>query len=408
MTDFDLSAHWSRLLKSLSNLTDQFGAAWRSRTFKTANDAEEASASGKSHRAAQFTGSMPMRSGKEPSERIVIYRLGSLGDTVVALPCFHKVAEVFPTAERFVLTNVPVSSKAAPLEAILRGSGLIDGIIDYPIGARSIRQLWSLARRLRALKATTMVYLTAPRGRFEVYRDLVFFHLSGFRRIIGAPTTADLLPTDKTDGAAVGPVEYECQRLARSIASLGPIDLDNPADWSLRLTDREREVGAKAIAAFEGLPFLAINMGGKTADKHWGQDNWRRLFLELASTHGAYGLFVVGAAEEGACVSEITGNWPSLVVNACGRLLPRESAAALEKASLFVGHDSGPMHLAAACGVDCVAPFGGENPPRRWHPYGSRHRIIHHMEGVGTISVDAMAAAVREALPARVDLKLKF
>ena len=70
-------------------------------------------------------------------QRVVIYRLGSLGDTVVALPCFHKVAKAFPDAERIVLTNVPVSSNAAPVETILGGSGLIHATLAYPIGTRS-------------------------------------------------------------------------------------------------------------------------------------------------------------------------------------------------------------------------------------------------------------------------------
>jgi len=76
----------------------------------------------------------------------VIYRLGSLGDTVVALPCFHKVAQTWPNAERIVLTNFPVSSKAAPLEVILREGGLIQAAIAYPVGTRSINELWRLAQ----------------------------------------------------------------------------------------------------------------------------------------------------------------------------------------------------------------------------------------------------------------------
>ena len=74
----------------------------------------------------------------EKPQRIVIYRLGSLGDTVIALPCFHKVAQTWPNAERIVLTNFPVSSKAAPLEVVLRESGLIHEAIAYPVGTRSI------------------------------------------------------------------------------------------------------------------------------------------------------------------------------------------------------------------------------------------------------------------------------
>ena len=57
------------------------------------------------------------------TQPIVIYRLGSLGDTIVALPCFHAITRAHPGAERIVLTNFPVSAKAAPLEGILGGSG---------------------------------------------------------------------------------------------------------------------------------------------------------------------------------------------------------------------------------------------------------------------------------------------
>ena len=52
---------------------------------------------------------------------VLIFRLGSLGDTVVALPCFHKIAKSFPEARRIVLTNVPVASNAAPLLQVLDG-----------------------------------------------------------------------------------------------------------------------------------------------------------------------------------------------------------------------------------------------------------------------------------------------
>ena len=104
-------------------------------------------------------------------ERVVVYRLGSLGDTVVALPCLHAVADAFPEAERIMLTNIPVSSKAAPLEAILGGSGLVDRFIAYPVGTRSLKELVDLRRSLRALDARTLIYLTPARGLVAAWRD---------------------------------------------------------------------------------------------------------------------------------------------------------------------------------------------------------------------------------------------
>ncbi len=334
-------------------------------------------------------------------ERIVIYRLGSLGDTVVALPCFHKIAAAFPNAERLVLTNIPVSAKAAPLPSILQNSGLVHGFLTYPVGVRSLRALWDLARQLRGLRASTLVYLTIPRGGFTVERDYLFFRLCGFTRIIGAPFSREA--RNQRIDPQTGAFDYEARRLASTMRTLGPIDLDDRAGWDLHLTEGERAAGAGMLVPFEGRPFIATNMGGKKVEAHWGNANWRNLFLELARTHGAFGLLVVGSAEDAPAVETVTAGWPGPVVNACGALAPRETAGALERASLFVGHDSGPMHLASACGVRCVALFGSFNEPRSWHPYGSAHRIIHNMGGIAEIEVSQVMAEIRDVLPAGQD-----
>ncbi len=398
---FGLTQLLLRIEKPWSRLVDKIKSIWCGWTARSKSESDREPAGG--DRPGASSAAQPARSGK-PIRRILIYRLGSLGDTVVALPCLHKVAEIFPDAERYVLTNVPVSSKAAPLATILANAGLIDGAIPYPVGLRSITKLLALAWRLRGLGASTLIYLSPPRGLISVYRDIAFFLLCGFTRIIGAPTTRDLRLC-RVD-PATGLTEQECVRLTRTIAELGPIDLDNSASWDLRLTDPERQVGAKTIAVFNGRPFIGINMGGKAAENHWGDDNWRNLLREIARDYGGYGLLVVGAADDAACVAYVTENWPSEVVNACGRLLPRESAAALEEANLFIGHDLGPLHLAAACGVTCVGIYGGLNEPRQWHPYGSQHRIIHRMEGVGSISFKEVATAVRASLPAIAAMRI--
>ena len=79
--------------------------------------------------------------------KVLIYRLGSLGDTVVALPSLHIVACAFPDAERRVLTNFPMSGKEAPFEAVIGGTGLVHGYFRYPVGFRNPQELWTLRKR---------------------------------------------------------------------------------------------------------------------------------------------------------------------------------------------------------------------------------------------------------------------
>jgi heptosyltransferase-3 len=340
---------------------------------------------------------------KKP-QRIVIYRLGSLGDTVVALPCFHKVAQIWPDAERIVLTNFPVSSKAAPLEAILREGGLIHAAIAYPAGTRSVSELWLLARHLRSLRADVLVYLTPARGLLNAFRDWLFFSLCGFKDIVGAPLTEDLqtcrqMGTDPMSGFPV--VERECERLTRCLRALGSIDLDDPEVWNLRLSDRELEVGAAVLKPLISAPYFAVNMGGKAEEKDWGPVNWQSLLEKLSAQYPGTGLLIIGAAEDSQRARHISNAWAGPVIDACGELSPRESAAAMRHAVAFIGHDSGPLHLAAATGVRCVGLFGNFNHPKRWHPRGEQHRIIHRMSGLHTITVAEVLGAVQDIVPPR-------
>ena len=331
-------------------------------------------------------------------ERIVIYRLGSLGDTVVTLPGLHKVMERYPGAERIALTNFPISSKAAPLEAILGPGGFIHRAIRYPVGMRNPKELWALAKALRALKTDTMIYLSSRGNTLSsVYRNYVFFRLCGFRNIIGAPFTRDLLDT-RTD-PKTGIMEREAHRLARCLAALGPIDIEDPSVWDLHLTPEEH-AAADAFLTWGEQPFIGLNTGGKDAEKDWGDDHWTELLAKLAPTV-PYPLVFVGAPDDIARADRLGGLWPHGYLNGCGVLSPRQSGAVLQRARMFIGHDSGPVHLAGAVGTACVGLFGGFDPAARWHPVGAQHRILHENAGVRNITVDAVVAAVNEILDAR-------
>ncbi len=330
-----------------------------------------------------------------PDKSVVIYRLGSLGDTLVALPCFHLIAQAFPDARRLVLTNQPVASNAAPLGVILGESGLIDGTIAYPVRLRSIAGLAGLWRDLRRVRADTLVYLTANRGALAVARDYAFFRLCGFRRVIGLPWTEDLR---KNRTSAAGTLEPEARRLARTLAVLGEVDLDDPASWDLGLTSSERAAGDAAVHGLAPGRFIVVNTGGKAVEKDWGEARWTSLLKRLGERLPGYGLLFVGAREDADRAARLALGWRGLVVNACGALSPRQSAAAMTSAALFVGHDSGPLHLAAAVGLPCVGLFGDYNRPAMWHPVGARHHIIHEMRGVEAISEEQVMQAIDAAL----------
>ena len=147
--------------------------------------------------------------------KILIYRLGSLGDTVIALPCFHKVRESFPDAEITVLTNQPIMAKAAPLEAVLGRGYFFDNVLDYPIGTRNPLVLLRLLLKIYSLKIDTIVNLSAARSPKSANRDRWFFKLAGVKHLIGFPTRKE--DFELSVDPKTGEYEWEAKRLARRI-----------------------------------------------------------------------------------------------------------------------------------------------------------------------------------------------
>jgi heptosyltransferase-3 len=314
------------------------------------------------------------------TKRVLIYRMGSLGDTLVALPALHLVARVFPDAERRMLTNFPVNVKAPPVAAILENSGLVHGYFRYAVGTRSPRELLSLWWQLTRWRPEVLIYLGPVRGIEAARRDATFFRLCGISRLVGVPDTEDMQQNRWLESEQV--LEPEGARLARNLAELGDAHLDDPASWDLHLTPVEHGRAAQALAVVAGRPIIAVSVGTKVQSKDWGRENWRALLTRLAARYPGYALVLSGAPEESEASEYAADGWRGVcsapVVNLCGVLTPRESAAAFAKARVFVGHDSGPMHLAAAVQTPCVAIFAARNKPRVWFPYGKQHRVIYH------------------------------
>jgi heptosyltransferase-3 len=309
-------------------------------------------------------------------ERVLIYRLGSLGDTVVALPCFHQIARAYPDAERCLLTNIPVHSKAPAAFAVLEGSGLVHGFMRYPVATRNLAALVALQRHIRAYRAQVLIYLTPRRAAGDVLRDAAFFRLCGIPQIMGLPLARDAR-ANRLD-PVTGNYEPEAARLARLMRSLGKIDLNDRANWDLGLTLDEHKRAAEVLEPVQGRPLLACCIGTKMQAKNWGEENWRDVLDALAVELPQHALALIGAQEESLLSESAAPAWVNRSINLCGRLTPRESAAVLARARLFLGHDSGPMHLASAVGTPCVVVFPARNRPRIWFPWGEQNEVIYH------------------------------
>lgn len=298
-----------------------------------------------------------------------------MGDTVVSIPCLHLIARAFPGATRVMLTNLSVQTKASSARSVIGDSGLVHDYISYTPATRNLSELARIWWQIRHFAPDILIYLAAPRGDKSVKRDLAFFRSCGIRTIVGVPL-GDLANAHYDE--ETGMWEHEALRLARTLASLGdanPWDLEN---WDLRCTTSEQRRADEVLSPIAQQPFLAAGIGTKMQSKDWGAEKWHTLIHRMAPHFSNHGLVFVGAKDDEELSRKVGQNWQGTTLNLCGQLSPRESAAVLRRAELFMGPDSGPMHLAASVGTPCAIVFSARGRPGPWYPFGMGHQVVYH------------------------------
>ena len=305
---------------------------------------------------------------------VLVYRLGSLGDTLVALPALRLVAAAYPGCRLVAVTNEDAGGHIASMEAVLSSTGLIDSYIKYPLGLRRLRDLLALRARIRAEGADELVYLASPRGRLTLLRDLPFFGACGIRRFVGLPWRADMQAPRAIGG---GRVEREGERLLRCVQRLARDNADTVQSWRLDPGPAIAASAAGLLATLGERPLIAFSVGTKVPANDWEDARWAPMLAELARRYPRHGLVALGGAPERARIDALLQPWDGRALNLAGRLTVTESVAVLSRCAVFIGHDSGPMHLAAAAGTRCVAIFSSRLYPGYWFPFGGGHEVLY-------------------------------
>lgn len=315
-------------------------------------------------------------------QKILVYRIGNLGDTIISLPAMWAVRKHFANAHLTLLGNS--NGRHVVARDVLPAIDLFDEWLIYLSGAENQPtaisfDLLKLLVKLRLEKFDALVYL-APRGRTaaHVRRDLLFFRLAGIKRFIGH--TGFVPVPAKRAGEALPAVEHEADHLLERIRLSG---VETPAaglgSMDLRLTERENQAARSWLVENCGKAFYEKRLVGIGAGSKWSSKIWfEKRFAELGRRLiGELDLFPVifGGEEDRATAERLLQIW-ARGANAAGQLKIREAAAALQHCSIYVGNDTGTMHLAAAVKTPCVGIFSALDWRNRWYPYGSGHEVL--------------------------------
>ena len=312
---------------------------------------------------------------------VLIFRTGQLGDTIVSLPAIHAIRAAYPDHNLVLLTPHQPGNLVSPLE-LFGEAKLFSQVLFYiPPSARPNTWIHPvvLAIKLRRLKPETFFYLRDFPCK-HVRRDKFFFQIvCGVRNSYGLNGSSYIFDRRDASGRLLR-YPSEAQRLLDIVreASAG-LQMRADVDFTLPISEREsfrieslwRE---NEIRPDQGI--FGFGPGSKMAAKRWPLDRFVEVAKQLLANSACLRVMIFGGPEDFPLGEEMKRALGEKVVNVAGQLTVLESAAALRHCRLYIGNDTGVMHLAAAVGTPCVAIFSARDHPGRWEPYGANHIVL--------------------------------
>ncbi len=357
---------------------------------------------------------------KQVHFRLLIVRLGAMGDVLHALPAVTALRQTHPAWK----IDWAIEPRWLPLLSSEMRPALFDPDRDSALSpARPVvDQIHLVPARSwgkRPFSTETRKGISSLRqalrlGDYDAVLDLqgslksaLVAHLAGSRRILGEQNPRES-PARWFFSERITPLHDHVIDQAAELAGAVCGDLLTPAQPLLPIDPDAESWCNELLEIRTWKPVVLVHPGGGWGAKQWPADRYGVVVEDFVS-RGAVVLVNAGPGEEALAAKVVAAAGGSGTVVAC--TLP-QLIALTRRISLAIGGDTGPLHLACALGKPVVGIYGPTDPKRNG-PYGSRLRVLRNPEsrtdhsrmqrteaGLLTITpesvIEAAAAVLRE------------
>jgi heptosyltransferase III len=293
---------------------------------------------------------------------VLIIKLRYIGDVLLATPTVHAIKAARPDVQVAMMVN-------RGTEAVLSGNPDLDEIIVHDKGS---------------LAAQGQLIAGLRRRRFDAVIDLTDGDRSAFLSwVSGAPVRIGFNDEHRWRGKwythVVQSMPGVYHRIDRDLEALKPMGIQaGSRDPQLWLT-REEENSADHLLSQLGIQrsqsMVILQPGARYSFKAWPPDRFAELADRLTSQYGCR-VLIGGSHQDINLAQRIRQMAKISPVIMAGRTTIKQFAVIAKRSALFVGSDSGAMHIAAAVGTPVVALFGPSNP-REWGPRGGPVEVLY-------------------------------
>jgi heptosyltransferase-1 len=295
--------------------------------------------------------------------KILFIRLRRIGDIVMTTPALEVVNKSLPEAEISYIIE-------APYKTLLEGHPCIDNLIVIPEGLKT-RDFISFLKDIREQTFDAVLDLHGgPRASW-----ITLFTKSNIKigyKIKYKSYIYDIRIPRSYENKNIHSVENHINL----VKALG-LSVKNIPHLSLpEATPSEKERVAQYLAFFTKTnnKIVVLHISAGNIFRDWGQENLFKL-LDLFTQGPESAFILIGSIEDQIRADEVEKKAAVPVLSLCGKLNFRELKEVIHRSSLFIGPDSGPMHIAAATSTPIIA-FFGPTLPAHFSPWKAEAKIL--------------------------------
>ena len=314
-----------------------------------------------------------------PDKNILIFRPGSIGDTIISLPALHAIRRFYGINSHITLAHELAPSKEIAPDSILSNHTCVDEFICY-VKSNSLICRIKYFKKIREKKFDVVIYLVPSRWNpILLELDRFFYTLVGIKKKIGFVKFSKLYIYPEDSSGRPAKVKHESLFLLDRLLGSGITNNDDfiHPNFDIELSESELENGGNWLEKYnlnQNKYLIAIAPGTNQPANQWPEDRFSLLGSKLLEDYKCE-LIVIGGQKDFQ-IAELLINYWGTGINATGISSPRISAALLKFCKIFIGLDSGPLHLAMSVGIPTVSLFSDRDNPGRWHPLGKEHKVI--------------------------------
>lgn len=303
----------------------------------------------------------------ETVKKILIIRPDRIGDLILSLPAIHAIRNRFPNAKISVLIN-------PDYKAILYSNPDIDSIVYIERGTYLDFAKWTRLRNI-LLK--------------EKFDMAIALHSTLFSHILCFISSAEFRIGSNRDGSGflltncIGDIrdknKHEIDACLDIVESIGCYSHGKkPELYIHKEAEKDTKNIFKSLDIEEKTGFIVVHPGSRDVIYRWNKNKFAGLCDKIINEF-SLPVILIGDKKEKRLTGYIASKMKNKAVNLAGKLDLYQLIALISNAKLFIGHSTGPMHIAWSMNIPTIAIFGSVYPRhfyKRWQPLGNKSAVI--------------------------------